>query len=72
MSYIPEPRINLAPDSYRLDRTKTELILDPDTVVEILSHVCPLRTWCNASVVWSRPSARDSRIMSNPTALTLS
>src|SRR5439155_9658333 len=35
-----------------------------DTVVKILCHVYPLRAWCNARVVCSRPSARDSRSMS--------
>lgn len=35
-----------------------------DTVVKILGHVHPLRAWCNACVVWSRPSARDSRSIS--------
>ena len=35
-----------------------------DTVVKILAHVYPLRSRCNACVVWSRSSARDSRSMS--------
>ncbi len=35
-----------------------------DTVVKILGHATPRRAWCNASVVCSLPSARDSRIMS--------
>src|SRR6059036_551573 len=35
-----------------------------DTVVKILGHANPRRAWCNASVVCSLPSARDSRIMS--------
>src|SRR6059036_188157 len=35
-----------------------------DTVARIVGHVAPLRAWCNACVVWSRSSARDSRIMS--------
>src|SRR2546422_10911346 len=35
-----------------------------DTVVKILCHVYPLRAWCNARVVCSRPLARDSRSMS--------
>src|SRR5882672_7312406 len=35
-----------------------------DTVARIVGHVAPLRAWCNACVVWSRSSARASRIMS--------
>jgi hypothetical protein len=38
--------------------------LNLDTVVKILCHVYPLRAWCNARVVCSRPSARDARSMS--------
>jgi hypothetical protein len=48
-------------DAY-LEDLKEELI--EDTVVKILGHANPRRAWCNASVVCSLPSARDSRIMS--------
>ena len=35
-----------------------------ETVPKILGHVYPLRALCKAAGVWSRLSARDSRIMS--------
>ena len=41
-----------------------ESMVKVDTVVKILDHVYPLRAWCKACVVRSRPSARDSRSMS--------
>src|SRR2546428_2784187 len=45
-------------------RTFTKMITIAETVAKILSHVYPLRARCKVSVVCSRPSALDSRIMS--------
>ena len=44
--------------------THPKFYAENDTVARIVGHVAPLRAWCNACVVWSRSSARDSRSMS--------
>jgi hypothetical protein len=58
LAYMSDPAMR---QQIRAETTKVESY---DTVVKILGHVHPLRAWCNARVVWSRPSARDSRSIS--------
>ena len=56
--YIEDLKIDL------IEAKRLALDENDDTVVKILGHANPRRAWCNASVVCSLPSARDSRIMS--------
>src|SRR2546427_8702361 len=57
------PRSTLFPYT-TLFRSRPVRRQHPDTVVKILGHVYPRRALCNACVVWTRLSVRDSRIMS--------
>jgi len=59
-SYGIRPVIRIKQEQDNIMKEVDEL----DTVVKILGHTNPLRAWWNASVVCSRPSALDSRIMS--------